>query len=102
MRPALRLTKIVGNDQVVCSLNDGLVIVMRLYDQWVKVEQVVGVTGWEKSTTDKILEVVSRKDESCTPSLVVELVLKEVERLKIQDGLVLPKTPVMPRKKTMQ
>eukprot|EP00536_Pseudo-nitzschia_multiseries_P009047 jgi/Psemu1/297131/fgenesh1_pm.245_\ len=90
------LTKVVGNDQVVCSLNEGIVIVMRLYDQWVKVEQIVGVSGWDDSTTAKIQEVVSKRDETWTPNLVVELVQKEVERMKEQDGLVLPKTPVLP------
>mmetsp|Transcript_62421 Transcript_62421/g.71703 ORF Transcript_62421/g.71703 Transcript_62421/m.71703 type:complete len:488 (+) Transcript_62421:82-1545(+) len=90
------LTRVVGNDQVVCSLNEGIVIDMRLYDQWVEVEQIVGVTGWEKETTDKIHKVVSRRDESWTPSVVVNLVQKEIERLKEQDGLEIPKTPVMP------
>ncbi len=90
------LTKVVGNDQVVCSLNDGIVIVMRLYDQWVKVEQIVGVSGWDQSTTDKIHEAVSKKEESWTPSKVVDLVQKELERLKSQDGLVLPRTPKLP------
>ena len=94
------LTKVVGNDQVVCSLNEGIVIVMRLYDQWVKVEQIVGVSGWEQSTTDKIYETVSKREESWTPSKVVDLVQKEVERLKAQDGLVLPKTPVLPIRRT--
>jgi hypothetical protein len=90
------LTKVVGNDQVVCSLNEGIVIVMRLYDQWVKVEQIVGVSGWEQSTTNKIYEAVSKKEESWTPNKVVDLVQKEVKRLKAQDGLVLPKTPRLP------
>ena len=93
------LTKVVGNDQVVCSLNEGIVIVMRLYDQWVKVEQIVGVSGWEQSTTDKIHEAVSKKEESWTPNKVVDLVQKEVERLKAQDGLVLPKTPKLPMRR---
>jgi hypothetical protein len=88
------LTKIVGNDQVVCSLNEGIVIVMRLYDQWVKVQEIVGVSGWDKSTTDKIHDAVSTKEERLTPSTVVDLVQKEVNRLKAQDGL--PKTPVLP------
>ena len=90
------LTKVIGNDQVVCSLNEGIVIVMRLYDQWVKVEQIVGVSGWEQSATEKIQSVVSRKEESWTPNKVVDLVQKEIERLQTKDGLVLPKTPVLP------
>ena len=90
------LTKVVGNDQVVCSLNEGIVIVMRLYDQWVKVEQIVGVSGWDQSATDKIHDIVSKREESWTPSKVVDLVQKEMERLKTQDGVVLPKTPTLP------
>ena len=93
------LTKVVGNDQVVCSLNEGIVIVMRLYDQWVKVEQIVGVSGWDQSTTDKIHEAVSKREESWTPSKVVDLVQKEMEELKDKDGLVLPKTPVLPMRR---
>jgi len=93
------LTKVVGNDQVVCSLNEGIVIVMHLYDQWVKVEQVVGVSGWDDSATEKIQEVVSKRDESWTPNLVVDLVQKEIERIKAQDGFVLPKTPVLPMRR---
>lgn len=93
------LTKVVGNDQVVCSLNEGIVIVMRLYDQWVKVEQIVGVSGWDQSTTDKIHEAVSKREESWTPSKVVDLVQKEMEELKAKDGLVLPKTPVLPMRR---
>lgn len=93
------LTKVVGNNQVVCSLNEGIVIDMRLYDQWVEVEQIIGVGGLEKETTDKIHEVVSKRDESWTPSVVVDLVQKEVKRLKEQDGLEIPKTPVIPSRK---
>jgi myosin heavy subunit len=93
------LTRVVGNNQIVCSLNEGLVIVMRLYDQWVRVEQIVGVNGWTKDTTDKIHAAVPDKDESLKPTMVVEIVQKEISRLQHEDGLVLPKTPVLPKRK---
>mmetsp|Transcript_56041 Transcript_56041/g.114370 ORF Transcript_56041/g.114370 Transcript_56041/m.114370 type:complete len:512 (+) Transcript_56041:144-1679(+) len=93
------LTKVVGNDQVVCSFNEGIVVVMRLYDQWVKVEQIVGISGWDQSLTDKIHAVVSKREESWTPNKVVDLVKKEIERLIAEDGFELPKTPVLPMRR---
>lgn len=90
------LTRIVGNSQVICSFNEGIVVDMRLYDQWVEVHQIVGVAGWEKETINNIHEIVSKKDESFTPSFVVHLVGKELKRLKEEDGWKSPKTPVIP------
>ena len=93
------LTKVVGNDQVACSLNEGIVIVMRLYDQWVRVEQIVGVNGWDEATTKKLHSLVPDKDESMKPSLVVEIIQKEIRRMQKEDGFVVPKTPVLPKRK---
>jgi hypothetical protein len=93
------LTKVVGNDQIACSLNEGIVIVMRLYDQWVRVEQIVGVNGWDEAMTRKIHALIPDKDESMKPSLVVEIVQKEIRRMQNEDGFVVPKTPVLPKRK---
>jgi hypothetical protein len=90
------LTKIVGGDQIVCSLNDGIVIVMRLYEHWVRVEQIVGVSGWNQATTDKIQEAITQ-DENATPTSIVQQVQAEVERLK-KGGVVNPRTPIMPKR----
>eukprot|EP00980_Cylindrotheca_fusiformis_P021507 scaffold8353_cov138-Cylindrotheca_fusiformis.AAC.38 len=90
------LTKIVGGDQVVCSLNDGIVIVMRLYDNLVRAEQVVGVSGWDAATTDKILEQIQRKEASSAPSSIVQQVQQEIAKLK-QAGMN-PRTPKIPRR----
>jgi hypothetical protein len=91
------LTKIVGADQVVCSLNDGIVIVMRLYEKYVRVEQIVGVGGWDKETTDKIHESIKKVDENAaTPTSIVEQVQAEVEWLK-KAGKI-PQTPTLPKK----
>jgi hypothetical protein len=91
------LTKVVGGDQVVCSLNDGIVVVMRLYEQWVRVEQVVGVSGWDSDMTEKIRASLT-VDERSTPTSIVEQVQKEVERLQ-QVGVVKPGTPKLPRRR---
>ena len=91
------LTKVVGNDQIVCSLNENIAIVMRLYDQWVRVEQVVGL-GWDKAVTDKIHAAVPDKDESLKPTMVVEIVRKEIARLQNEEGFVLPRTPELPKR----
>ena len=91
------LTKIVGSDQVVCSLNDGIVIVMRLYEHLVRVEQVVGVSGWNQAATDKVQAAITH-GESTTPTSIVAEVQAEIERLK-QVGVVNPRTPTMPKRK---
>jgi len=95
----LVLTKVVGNDQVLCSLNEGIVIVMRLYDQWVQVEQIVGMNGLDKATTDKIHLKFRNRDESLKPTSVLEVVKNEIARLQKEEGLVLPQTPVLPKRK---
>jgi hypothetical protein len=89
------LTRVVGNDQIVCSLNENIAIVMRLYDQWVRVEQVVGL-GWETAVTDRIHAAVPDKDESLKPTMVVEIVQKEIARLQTEEGFVIPRTPELP------
>jgi hypothetical protein len=90
------LTKIVGGDQIVCSLNDGIVIVMRLYDNLVRAEQIVGVSGWDAATTDKMLEKIQQKETSNTPMSIVQQVQTEIARLK-QNGMN-PRTPTIPRR----
>lgn len=89
------LTKVDSNDRVLCSFNDGIVIVMRLYDHWVRVEHVVGVNGWDQVLTDKIRDAISTRDETLKPTMVVEQVLQEIESLK-KNGAIDPATPELP------
>jgi hypothetical protein len=90
------LTKIVSGDQIVCSLNDGIVIVMRLYDSLVRAEQIVGVSGWDAATTGKMLEEIQRNESSNTPMSIVQQVQTEIARLK--QGGMNPRTPTIPRR----
>ena len=92
------LTKVVDNHQIVCSLNDGIIIVMRLYDNLVRVEQIVGVSGWDEATTEMIrLSIETNKNT--TPTSIVEHVQSELKRLK--EGGMNPRTPTMPKRREM-
>jgi myosin heavy subunit len=91
--------------QVVCSLNDGIVIVMRLYEQYVRVEQIVGVSGWTEATTDQIQAALQQQDkaetDTTTPtcSSIVRRVQAEIESFKKRGVADYPKgTPTMPKK----
>ena len=79
----------------------GIVIVMRLYDCWVKVEQIVGVNGWDESTLEQIRTSIPYTDGSLKPTQIVSIVLKELDRLQ-QDGVELPKTPIIPKRQHHQ
>jgi hypothetical protein len=99
------LTKI-HNDQVVCSLNDGIVIVMRLYnDNVVRVEQLAGVSGWDQAAVDQIEKAVQfvssassgeHEYEHTSPRAIVELVQAKMQELKNSSGN--PPTPKLPKK----
>ena len=90
------LTKVVDNHQIVCSLNDGIIIVMRLYDNLVRVEQIVGVSGWDEATTEMI-RLSIETNENITPTSIVEHVQSELKRLK--EGGMNPRTPTMPKRR---
>lgn len=90
------LTKVVDNNQIVCSLNDGIIIVMRLYDNLVRAEQIVGVSGWDEATTERIRTSIET-NENTTPSSIVQYVQSELERLK--EGGMNPRTPTMPKRR---
>jgi hypothetical protein len=87
------LTKVVG-DQVVCSWNDGIVVVLRYFDHLVKVEQVVQVGGWE---THKIKELQQVLQPMTSLNEVIKTVQTQLQEWK-QQG-VHPGTPTLPKKK---
>ena len=89
------LMKADTNDRILCSFNDGIVIVLRLYDHWVRIEHVVGVNGWDDALTDKIRDAIPADDESLKPTDIVNLILQEIETLK-KRGEVHPSTPQLP------
>lgn len=99
------IMKLYGN-QVTCSLNEGIVIVMRLYEKYIVLENLVGINGWDdtavqdlKNSVQDRLDTEYAQDDAnialfgskITPLLVVELVQEEIRRASAN-----PLTPRMP------
>jgi len=99
------IMKLYGN-QVTCSLNEGIVIVLRLYEKYVKLDDLVGINGWDHTATLELRTNVQRRLETeyaqedadialfgskVTPLVVVELVQEEIRRASSN-----PRTPRMP------
>jgi hypothetical protein len=89
------LIKVVG-DQVVCSWNDGIVVALRYFDHLVKVEQVVGIGGWETGKMQELQEVL-RPFTSLNE--IVETVQTQIQEWKHQG--VHQGTPTLPKKKQL-
>ena len=100
------IMKLYGN-QVTCSLNEGIVIVLRLYEKYVKLDDLVGINGWDHAATQELRTNVQRRLETeyaqedadialfgskVTPLVVVELVQEEIRRRASSN----PRTPRMP------
>jgi hypothetical protein len=99
------IMKLYGN-QVTCSLNEGIIIVLRLYEKHVKLDDLVGINGWDDGATAALRTNVQRRLESeyaqdeaeialygskITPLVVVELVQEEMRKTFAN-----PRTPRMP------
>ena len=108
------LTKFHSGNQVICSLNDGIVIVMRIYEKFLKLEQIVGVGGWDEKATSQLqtsvtfrLETELAQDDASvllhgskvTPMIIVQFVQEEIQRLQATPGWVPIKTPRCPERK---
>lgn len=92
------------NQEIVCSLNEGVTVVLQLspdcpmVDGSVYVDQIVGTGGWDQQVIDQILDSVN--SGPCRgPLMLMDALVKEIERLKTEEGLVLPRTPSMPARK---
>ena len=88
------LTRVVG-DQMVCSLPEGISVVLRLYELVVRIDQIVGVGGWEPEIIEQIRAGID--ETNATPKSILQQIQEHIERLK-QEGKV-PPTPKMPIKK---
>lgn len=108
------LTKVHNGNQVVCSLNEGIVIVIRLYEKYIRLDQVVGVGGWDEEVTQKIQTTVMEKLEKeynqddaeimlhgskVTPMIIVQCIQDEIEQLQGSNGWTNPVTPRFPERK---
>lgn len=95
-----------GEDQeVVCSINQGITVVLRLTPDCpnaagsVYVDQIVGVGGWEQKILydmkDGLNEMRFRR-----PVELMEMLESEVQRRENEDGVTLPRTPSIPKRYT--
>jgi len=87
--------------EVVCSLNEGISIVLRLTADCpivpgsVYIYNMVGVCGWDDESVKKIKERVSSK-EFQSPWALIQEVQKEIS------SFTLPKTPTLPLRRKFQ
>ena len=93
-----------GEDQeVVCSLGTGVTVVLRLtvdcpmIDGSAYIQQIVGVAGWDEESLYRIKDVVNGK-KCRSPVHCMDMLVKEIERIEKEEGLSIPKTPILPRK----
>ena len=93
-----------GEDQeVLCSLNEQITLVLRmtpdcpLVEGSVYIDQMVGMGGWKKSLVDDIKERINA-EKFASPVQLIRAVRAEIKRLE-NEGVELPKTPTLPSKK---
>ena len=94
-----------GEDQeVLCSLESQVTVVLRLTADCpilkgsVYIQKIVGCGGWE----DAVLQRIKSKINEMRFNIPVDLmdtVVEEIARSVKEDGLKIPKTPVLPRRK---
>jgi hypothetical protein len=92
-----------GRDQeIVCSLPEGVTVVLRLTPDCpmvtgsVRVDQIVGVGGWDEGVIESLKATVNMS--MCRGPLgMMKVVMAEIQRLQT-DGMALPKTPTLPQR----
>jgi hypothetical protein len=92
-----------GRDQeIVCSLPEGVTVVLRLTPACpmvpgsVKVDQIVGIGGWDEGLIES-LKVAVNVSMCRGPRDMMKVLVAEIQRLQA-DGMELPKTPTLPQR----
>ena len=112
------LTKIVGEsgEQLICSFNEGIIACFRLYEQYVVVEKVMGVGGWDQGVIEELesdLKALALKDHNLrrhqtewtnavTPTVLVNKIQEQLATWKAKGTVTFPKTPRMPSKQHLE
>ena len=100
-----RLNTGFGRDdqEIVCSLSTGVTVVLCLtvdcpmVDGSAYIQQIVGVAGWQEEHLHDIKDAIN--DKRCrSPLHCMDLLVQEINRVEKEEGLVIPKTPVLPKK----
>jgi myosin heavy subunit len=91
-----------GEQEVVCALNEGISIALRLGADCplvkgsVYISELCGVGGWEEAKLQELKKTVDEK--RCRgPVEVMEVLVEEIQRRRKEEGWVLPLTPVLMR-----
>jgi hypothetical protein len=94
-----------GEDQeILCSLESQITVILRLTADCpllkgsAYIQRIVGCGGWEDSVLQKIKTKVN--EQRCSgPVDLMDTVVEEINRVVQEDGVKIPKTPVLPRRK---
>jgi hypothetical protein len=93
-----------GDDQeVVCSLNEGLTVMLVLSPDCpislgsVYIDQIVGIGGWNAKVLDDLKERLNHEKHQ-SPVDIMKSLTQELNRLQSNGAITLPLTPVMPRR----
>ena len=99
---AAKIYDVESGQEVVCALNEGVSIAMRLGADCpgvrgsVYISELCGVGGWEENKLEELKQFVS--DKRCRgPVEVMEVLVEEIGRRMNEDGWKLPLTPVLIR-----
>lgn len=91
-----------GEQEVVCALIEGISVALRLgadcplVKESVYISELCGVGGWEEAKLQELKTIVDKK--KCKgPVEVMEFLVEEIKMRKVEEGWVLPLTPVMMR-----
>jgi hypothetical protein len=91
-----------GLDQeVVCSFNEQLTVVLRLTPDSpmvrgsVYIDQIVGLGGWDHLVVEQLKDMINHQQFG-SPVRLIRAFQSELERLQSEEGLVLPGTPTLP------
>jgi hypothetical protein len=93
-----------GEDQeVVCSINEGVTVVLRLTPDCpivngsVYVDQIVGVSGWDQELLEDLKENLNEVRHR-GPVKLMDALKAELIRLQEEGAVSLPETPTMPKR----
>ena len=94
-----------GEDQeILCSLDSQVTVVVRLTADCpilkgsAYIQRIVGCGGWEDAVLQRIKAKVNEQ-RSSGPIDLMDLVVDEINRVVKEDGVKIPKTPSLPRRK---
>jgi hypothetical protein len=94
-----------GEDQeVLCSLESQITVVLRLTADCpilrgsTYIQRIVGCGGWDDTVLQRIKASVNEQ-RFCGPVDLMDALVEEIERVVKEEGITIPKTPVLPKRK---